>query len=120
MKSGEASAQWWAAAAGAVEERAAGALADKGHPNAQDAPAVMRQAALAWARAEVLAESCWWRVAESGGPLASSGKVRAAFKAWQSADARCESWARLLGLQRVPKNINPLDAVRAAVERANR
>lgn len=116
-KSGAKSLAFWSAAAPAVHQLAAEVLADQGHADVGSAPAVMRKAALALARAEVLAESCWWRVAESGGPLASSGKVRASFAAWQAADKRAESWARLLGVQRVPRAPESLETYLArAVE----
>lgn len=116
-KSGARSLRYWEGAADAVTAYAAEVLSDLGHPIPEDAPAVARRAAVALARAAVLAESCWWRVAESGGPLAASGKTRAAYKAWLEADKRAESWSRLLGLARVPRPVETIGdyiAARAA------
>ena len=54
------------------------------------------------------------------GPLTGKGRTRAALTAWLAVVDRLQKSAMALGLERKAKPVNPLDAVRRAVEEANR
>jgi hypothetical protein len=56
----------------------------------------------------------------AGGVLTGKGKMRAATTVYLQVLDRFTRLASALGLERRPKPVNPLDAVRAAVEEANR
>ena len=54
------------------------------------------------------------------GPLTGKGRTRAALTNWLQVVDRLQRSAMALGLERKAKPVNPLDAVRRAVEEANR
>jgi hypothetical protein len=54
------------------------------------------------------------------GPLTAKGRTRALLTAYLSVVDRQTKLAQLLGLERQVKSIHPLDAVRLAVEEANK
>lgn len=74
-------------------------LSDAGY-TIEDAPRTLVIAAESIAQAMLIRDSAYQRLAEAGGPLASSGRVRRAFDAWVQASDRLERYIRLVGLQR--------------------
>lgn len=77
-------------------------IADAGH-SAAAAPRALILAAESIAQAVLIRDSAYLRMAEAGGPLASSGRVRRAFAVWSAAADRLEKHLRLVGLRRLPK-----------------
>jgi hypothetical protein len=119
LLTGESSSQFWAEHAEAHRERADAVIADAGHTRT-DAPRALTIAADSIAQATLIRDSAYLRLAESGGPLASSGRVRRAFAVWATAVDRVERHLRLVGLRRLSRPVDPMTAVRNAVEEANR
>jgi hypothetical protein len=115
---GEHSAAFWAQQAALRREIEHALITDAGH-TPEDAPAALRLAARSIARAELVAASAFERIVESGGPLTARGRSRRAFVVWLAASDRLERSLRLVGLRRVPRSVDPLEALREAVERAN-
>jgi hypothetical protein len=116
---GERSVQFWAAAEDAHREIVTQALADAGHTPAC-APRTLTITAEGLAQATLLRDSAYDRLKRLGGPLSSSNdRARRAFTVWESAAASVERHVKLLGLKRRQKHVDPMVALRAAVERAN-
>jgi hypothetical protein len=80
---------------------------DAGHP-LDDAPAALRMAAESAAQAVLVRDSAYQRIAEMGGPLATSGRARRCFVVWASAVDRLEKHLRLIGLTRKPRPVPSL------------
>jgi hypothetical protein len=118
-KIGETSAAFWNAHAEARQEIALAVVRDAGF-STQDAPRALVLAADSIAQATLIRDAAYARMVEAGGPLSADGRVRRAFLAWTAAVDRLERHLRLVGLERRGKPINPLEAVRRAVEDANR
>jgi hypothetical protein len=116
---GQHSAAFWTAQAEARRQVRLAILADAGHTEA-DAPEALRLAANSIAQATLLQDSAFARLAECAGPLTSRGRARRAYTVWLTATDRLERYLRLVGLKRVPKYVDPMEAVRRAVEEANR
>lgn len=93
---------FWAEHDAARHELRTAIIADAGH-SAEDAPCALTIAAESIAQATLIRDSAYLRLAESGGPLASSGRVRRAFHAWIQASDRLERGLRLVGLRRMPR-----------------
>jgi hypothetical protein len=105
-----------AAARAALAERQAAIVADMGGRDAVSALAlglVERHARLE------MVDAFLWENLQRLGPLTGKGKTRAALTAWLSVVDRLHRSAISLGLERRRKPVNPLDAVRAAVAKAN-
>lgn len=54
------------------------------------------------------------------GLFTQKGRVRSTFSRWLETLDRWDKFAQRVGPERLTKHVNPLDAVRAAVEEANR
>lgn len=115
---GSHSRAFWVAQAQARQAIEDGVFQDAGYTR-DDAPEALRLAASSIAQAAIVQQSAFARLVESAGPLTSSGRVRRAFVVWLQASDRVERFARLVGLRRVPRPVDPLEAVREAVARAN-
>jgi hypothetical protein len=105
LVTGERSTQFWRAAEAARRESRDAIIRDAGHTS-QDAPEALRVTAEGLAQAVLLRDSAFARVIESGGPLTSSGRTRRAFAVWTAAADRVERYARLVGVRRVPQQVN--------------
>ena len=99
---GQHSAAFWREHIVARRELREAVIADAGHTEA-DAPRALAIAAESIAQATLVRDSAYLRLAEAGGPLTSSGRVRRAFAVWCQAVDRLERHLRLVGLRRVPK-----------------
>jgi hypothetical protein len=84
LVAGARSEAFWRLAEAERAEIVASVLAAKGFREA-DAPVALRTLATGLAQAKLLRDSAFERVVESGGPLAASGRVRAAFGVWKTA-----------------------------------
>jgi hypothetical protein len=73
-----------------------------------------------YVEARLLRESLFARLIEIGGPVTTKGSKRALFDAWLSVLDRERRLALDLGLTRRARDVDPVDAVRRAVEDANR
>jgi hypothetical protein len=116
---GEQSATFWQAAEHVRRETVAAVLADRGHTE-EDAPRALVIAASGLAQAALMRDANFERVVAAGGPLTATERARRAFSAWLQACDRTEKYLRLVGLHRVPRPVDPHEAVRRAVEEANR
>jgi hypothetical protein len=116
---GQTSAAFWREHNEARQEIARAVIEDAGFTT-EDAPRAVILAADSIAQATLVRDSAYARVVEAGGPLAADGKARRAFTVWAMAMDRLERHLRLVGMERRSKPINPLEAVRRAVEEANR
>lgn len=99
---GATSSAFWAEHEQALREIANAVIADAGH-TPQDAPKAFAIAAESIAQATLIRDSAYARMAEAGGPLAASGRVRRAFTAWCAAVDRVERHLRVVGVRRVPR-----------------
>lgn len=113
---GAHSAAFWSAEAGARRETRLAVIADAGHTES-DAPKALAISAETIAQATLIRDSAYLRMAEAGGPLASSGRVRRAFGAWCAAVDRLERHLRIVGLRRVPRPTPTLDEALAMAAR---
>jgi hypothetical protein len=102
LVTGERSSQFWHAAEATRRETRDAVVADAGH-TPEDAPRALVVVADGLAQAALLRDSAYLRVIESGGPLTSGGRTRRAFVVWTQAADRCERYARLVGVHRVPR-----------------
>jgi hypothetical protein len=117
---GSQSAVFWREHEGAVKRITDAVIRDAGYAE-DDAPEALRIAATSLARAALIDESAYLRMVESGGPIAASGRTRRAFTVWLQAVDRIATLSRLLGLRRTSRAMgDPIEAVRRAVEEANR
>jgi hypothetical protein len=107
---GVSSVTFWREHAAARREIRAAIIADAGRTEA-DAPRALAIAAESIAQAVLIRDSAYLRLAEAGGPLAASGRVRRAFVAWSTAVDRLERHLRLVGLRSVPKRTPTLAEV---------
>jgi hypothetical protein len=116
---GARSTAFWAAQEGARRAIEVEVINDAGFiPD--DAPEALKLAVEALAQATLIARSAFHRIDEEGGPLTTKGRGRRAFVAWQQAVDRQDRALRLLGLQRKPRPVDPMAAVRQAIVEANR
>lgn len=115
---GARSSAFWRAAAARVEEIAIQIIHDHGHA-LESAPEGLRTAAYATARAALVEEGTFARVLDSGGTDTSSGRGRSCAARWQSASANLKGWLGLVGLQKVPRPVDPMEAVRRKVAEVN-
>lgn len=107
----------WSALAGAKHE-----LAEQLHSDlALDGNAAATMAGLvdAYVEARLLRHSLFTRMVEMGGPITTKGKARALFSSYLSVLDRERRLALDLGLERRQRPVDPLEAVRQAVEDAN-
>jgi hypothetical protein len=70
-------------------------------------------------RLEMLEEHLWHQI-EDGGITTAKGNTRACVTLWLKVIDRLQRSAMTLGIERKQRQVNPLDAVRAAVEEANK
>lgn len=106
-----------AEAKAALEERVAAIVADLGGPEALTAIA----AGLAERHARLeLVDAYLFENLQRLSPLSAKGRTRAALTAWLAVVDRLQRSAMALGLERRAKRVDPLDAVRRAVEEANK
>ena len=112
---GATSAAFWREHEQARREIASAVMADAGYTS-EDAPRTLAIAAESIAQAVLIRDSAYLRLAEAGGPLASSGRVRRAFVAWGAAVDRLEHHLRLVGLRRVARPLSLADAIAQAPE----
>jgi hypothetical protein len=115
---GERSMQFWAQAAEAHREITSQTIADAGHTT-DDAPATLTITARGLAQAVLIRDAAYERLHRLGGPLSSKDRARRAFTVWESAAASVERHVKLLGLKRRQRHVDPMVALRQAVERAN-
>jgi hypothetical protein len=116
---GQFSERFWAAEADARQAIRAAVVSAKGHTEC-DAPPMLACTAESVAQSVLIRDSAYQRIAESGGPLASSGRVRRSFAVWCAAVDTLERATRLLGLERTAREIaDPLAELRRAVAEAN-
>lgn len=94
-------------------------LRDAGH-TPDDAPEALRLAASSIAMSALVQSSAFTRLVEGGGPLTTRGRTRRAYTVWLAASDRLERGLKLVGLTRKARPVDPLEAVRRAVEEANR
>jgi hypothetical protein len=113
------SGAFWQAHHQARQDLRSAILSDAGYTT-DDAPRALAIAAESIAQATLIRDSAYLRLAEAGGPLAASGRVRRAFHAWVQASDRLERYLRLVGLDRKARPVDPMERVRRAVEEANR
>jgi hypothetical protein len=116
---GQNSRLFWEAQAEMREEIEGSILRDAGHTRA-DAPKALELAAASISQAAVVQQSAFARLIESGGPLTSRGRQRRAFNVWLAATDRLERGLKIVGVRRIPKRMDPMEALRAAVAEANR
>lgn len=116
---GQHGRRFWDSVSGAIAAHSAAILADLGH-TPDSAPIALETAVRGLAQASALRDSAFERVAEAGGPSTLRGRQRAAFRIWVEASDRVAAHLRLVGLARRERPVDPLEAVRAAVEAANR
>jgi len=74
----------------------------------------------AYAESRLFRSSMFLRLVDQGGPITNKGKARALYRAYLDALDRETKLAQVLGLERRAKPVQPLEAVRRAVEEANR
>ena len=70
-------------------------------------------------RLEMLEEHLWHQI-EDGGVTTAKGSTRACVTLWLKVLDRLQRSAMTLGIERKQRQVNPLDAVRAAVLEANK
>lgn len=107
LKAGDRSAQFWLAVGGAVDDLAKQIIADAGYSLGEDvganrlpvAPAALKTAAYATARAAVVEKGTFLRMIETGGPATMTDRTRAAASRWQSASSSLRQWLQLVGLE---------------------
>jgi hypothetical protein len=116
---GEHAGTFWREQAEARQAIEQAIIRDAGHGD-DDAPEALRLAAASIAQAALVQQSAFARLVESGGPLTARGRTRKAFSVWQAASDRLERGLRLVGTSRKARPVDPHDAIRAAVEAANR
>jgi hypothetical protein len=73
-----------------------------------------------FAETSLLCDAYFTWLQDQGGPIGTRGRQRAAVAGYLAVLDRQTKLATLIGLERRQKRVNPLDAVRAAVEEANR
>jgi hypothetical protein len=116
---GHRSVAFWNAAQDALSELVGDVLRDHGY-SPDDAPRALLVAAEGFAQAKLIADAAFDRLRVVGGPLSDrNDRARRAFTVWESASASVERHAKLLGLKRRTKHVDPLEALHRAVERAN-
>jgi len=67
----------------------------------------------------LIRDAAYDRLTRLGGPMSSADRARRAFTVWESAAAGVERHVKLLGLKRRQRHVDPMVALRQAVERAN-
>lgn len=73
-----------------------------------------------YAETSILADSYFEHLEQQGGPLTSRGRQRSAMSGYLQVLDRQVRLAQLIGLERRQRPVNPLDAIRLAVNEANR
>jgi len=101
---GARSAAFWNAVQGAQAAMRAAIVSDLGH-DLNDAPHALLRAVDGLIQAVLIRDSAFTRIAELGGPTTLRGRHRAAFRVWAEAADRAERHMRLIGLRRVPRQI---------------
>ena len=89
-------------------ELVAGILADKATTR-EDASEALILAADALSQAAIVCQSAYSRMAESGGPLSSSGKARRCYSVWSDSVVKVERLVKLIGLEKAPAPTKTLD-----------
>jgi hypothetical protein len=110
---------FWLSVQDELHAMVADVLRDHGHEHEADAPAVLRGLAEAWAKAVVVERASFERTITEGGPLSHSGRARRCWSVWRDAADRVERLGRQLGTKRVARPVDPLEAIRRAVQAAN-
>ena len=111
--------QWEKVHAAELLATVEGALRDRGEDRTSATVAV-KGVAEGFAQAQLLRDLAFQRTIQLGGPLTDRGKARRAFQVWLLAMDRVERHAKLLGLDRKEKRIDPFEASRQAVAEARR
>lgn len=89
-------------------------LSDSGHTR-DDAPRTLLLAASGLAQAALIRDAAYQRIIEDGGPLTNKGRARRAFQVWLNTAERVHRGLTLIGLRRVPRHVDPLAALHAAL-----
>jgi hypothetical protein len=104
MTHGARSTAFWNAVAAAQDAARAAILSDLGH-DLDDAPHALLRAVDGLIQAVLIRDAAFTRIAELGGPTTLRGRHRAAFRVWAEAADRAERHMRLIGIRRVPRQI---------------
>jgi hypothetical protein len=106
LQDGARSGQFWNAVDSERRQLVAAIVEDAGYALA-DAPKSLHLAADSLAQACLLQHAAFLRLAEVGGPFAQTGRARQSFLVWSAATDKVIQFARLLGLRRHSKPIDP-------------
>jgi hypothetical protein len=106
---GSRSLQFWAAADAQREQLTLGILRDRGFATLAEAPVTLRLAAQGAAQAQIVRDSAFARLVESGGPLSGSDRERGAHKVWAAASDRLLRHVQVVGLERVAPAVPTLN-----------
>jgi hypothetical protein len=101
---GARSAAFWNAVSSAQAAARAAILSDLGH-DLDDAPHALIKAVDGLVQAVLIRDAAFTRIAEMGGPTTLRGRHRAAFRVWAEAADRAERHMRLIGIRRVPRQV---------------
>lgn len=116
---GHRSVAFWNAAQDALAAVVRDVLRDAGH-SPDDAPRALLVAAEGLAQATLIRDAAFDRLRVLGGPTSSSNdRARRSFVVWANAAASAERHLKLIGLKRRSKPVDPMVALRQAVEKAN-
>jgi hypothetical protein len=106
---GHTSAAFWSARQPLLLEAMTAVLRDAGYPSADEAPRALVLAAESIAQAALVRDAAFLRLSESGGPLSAAGRVRRAYRVWESACDRLRGHLAMVGLKREPRAAGPAD-----------
>jgi hypothetical protein len=111
---GGRSLQFWRTVTEARQAIADAVIADQGHSRT-DAPKALMLLADSVAQSALLQASAFDRLCEAGGPMTSPGPTPRACAAGATAPDRLKHHLRLVGLRRLMKPVDPLEALQRAV-----
>lgn len=106
---GHTSASFWAARQPLLLEVMGSVLRDAGYSSPDEAPRALVLAAESIAQAALVRDAAFLRLSESGGPLSAAGRVRRAYRVWESACDRLRGHLAMVGLKREPRAAVPPD-----------
>lgn len=106
---GHTSASFWSARQPLLLEVMGAVLRDAGYANPDEAPRALVLAAESIAQAALVRDAAFLRLSESGGPLSAAGRVRRAYRVWESACDRLRGHLAMVGLRREPRAAVPAD-----------
>jgi hypothetical protein len=118
LKHGLKTAAFWSQVEQSMHEAIALRLVDLGF-TPETAPAALLAAVRGEQQAIIIRDSAFARLVETSGPLTSKDRRRSAFAIWAAASDRAERHQRLLGLQRQPRAVDPIEALRKALAPEN-